>query len=121
MYRCDASGDRWYDVPVGVQSCEQMGSMNSPKQDRLENIATSKPSEPFKSTGSNGAIAGMGVLLAVAVFLVFGQTLRREFVNYDDGQYFSSNLRENQEPTQSVILPKADTPENVARSQPPPG
>jgi Tfp pilus assembly protein PilF len=65
--------------------------MNSFKQDQLENIATSKPSEPSKSTGSNGAIAGMCVLLAVTVFLVFGQTLRYDFVNYDDDQYFYAN------------------------------
>jgi tetratricopeptide (TPR) repeat protein len=65
--------------------------MNSPKQDRLENIATSKPSELSKSTGSNGAIAGMCVLLVVAVLLVFGQTLRHEFLNFDDDQYFYSN------------------------------
>jgi len=64
---------------------------------------------------------GIFITLAVVAALVFYQTIRHEFVNYDDGQYFPSNPRENQEPTQSVILPKADTPENVARSQPPPG
>ena len=68
-----------------------MGSMNSPKQDRLEKIAPSKPSEPSENTGSNGAIAGMCVLLVVAVLLVFGQTLRHEFLNFDDDQYFYSN------------------------------
>lgn len=35
---------------------------------------------------------GVCVLLVVAVFLVFGQTLRHGFVNYDDDQYFYSNL-----------------------------
>ncbi|MGA3163238.1 MAG: tetratricopeptide repeat protein [Verrucomicrobiota bacterium] len=46
-----------------------------------------------RSTGLNGkaAVAGICVLLAVAVFLVFGQTLRYDFVNYDDDVYFSSN------------------------------
>ena len=36
-------------------------------------------------------MAGICVLLAAAVLLVFGQTLRHEFVNYDDEQYFSAN------------------------------
>src|ERR1039457_1926856 len=36
-------------------------------------------------------IAGLCVLLAVAVLLVFGQTVRHQFLNYDDNQYFSSN------------------------------
>jgi cytochrome c-type biogenesis protein CcmH/NrfG len=36
-------------------------------------------------------IAGMCVLLAVAVLLVFGQTVRHQFLNYDDNQYFTSN------------------------------
>jgi len=73
-------------------------------------------------TGSDDkrVVPGICVFLAVAMLLVFGQTLRHEFVNYDDGQYFPSIPRENQEPTQSVILPKADTPEHVAGSRPPP-
>ena len=33
----------------------------------------------------------MCVVLALAVFLVFGQTLRYGFVNFDDDSYFSSN------------------------------
>jgi tetratricopeptide (TPR) repeat protein len=33
------------------------------------------------------------VLLITMVFVVFGQTLHHEFVNYDDGQYFYSNSR----------------------------
>ncbi|MGA2242992.1 MAG: tetratricopeptide repeat protein [Verrucomicrobiota bacterium] len=36
-------------------------------------------------------VLGVCVLLAVAVFVVFGQTLRHEFVSYDDYDYFSSN------------------------------
>jgi tetratricopeptide (TPR) repeat protein len=34
---------------------------------------------------------GIGVLLVASVFLVFGQTLRHDFVNYDDDQYFYAN------------------------------
>jgi protein O-mannosyl-transferase len=54
-------------------------------------MAVSKSQE--RSTGLNGkaAVAGVSVLLAVAVFLVFGQTLRFDFVNYDDDVYFYSN------------------------------
>jgi protein O-mannosyl-transferase len=33
----------------------------------------------------------ISVLLMVAVFLVFGQTLRHDFVNYDDDVYFYAN------------------------------
>jgi protein O-mannosyl-transferase len=36
-------------------------------------------------------MVGVGVLLAMAVLLVFGQTLRYDFVNYDDDQYFYTN------------------------------
>ena len=32
------------------------------------------------------------ILLAVLVFAVFGQTLRQGFVNFDDGDYFTSNF-----------------------------
>jgi protein O-mannosyl-transferase len=35
----------------------------------------------------------MGMLLAAAVLLVFGRTCRFEFINYDDGKYFSTNPR----------------------------
>ena len=38
-------------------------------------------------------VLGVCVLLAVAVFVVFSQTLRHEFVNYDDDGYFSSNYQ----------------------------
>jgi Flp pilus assembly protein TadD len=34
---------------------------------------------------------GICVLLVVAVFLVFGQTLRHDFINYDDEDYFYAN------------------------------
>jgi tetratricopeptide (TPR) repeat protein len=43
------------------------------------------------STRQNQPIAGISVLLVVAVFLVFGQTLWHDFVNYDDQDYFYSN------------------------------
>src|SRR3982074_3545238 len=34
---------------------------------------------------------GICILLAVITWLVFGQTLRDEFVNYDDGSYVYGN------------------------------
>jgi protein O-mannosyl-transferase len=42
-------------------------------------------------TRNNSAAFSVSVLLAAAVFLAFGQTLRHEFVNYDDNLYFYSN------------------------------
>ena len=41
--------------------------------------------------GKNRSVLVVCVLLAVAVLLVFCQTLRYEFVNYDDDQYFYAN------------------------------
>jgi cytochrome c-type biogenesis protein CcmH/NrfG len=54
-------------------------------------MAVSKSQEC--STGLNGkaAIPGVCALLAVVVALVFCQTIRHEFVDYDDGQYFFTN------------------------------
>jgi predicted negative regulator of RcsB-dependent stress response len=43
------------------------------------------------STRQNQQIVGISVLLVVAVFLVFGQTLRHDFINYDDEDYFYAN------------------------------
>ncbi len=54
-------------------------------------MAALKSSERPTDLNSHGAIVGMCVMLVVAVFLVFGQTLRHGFVNYDDDKYFSSN------------------------------
>jgi len=36
-------------------------------------------------------VFGICVLLGILVFLVFGQTLRQEFINYDDGLYVCQN------------------------------
>ena len=53
----------------------------------------SAPKSPEHLTGLNGksAVLGVCVLLVVAVLLVFGRTLRYDFVNYDDDQYFYAN------------------------------
>src|ERR1035437_3803912 len=44
-----------------------------------------------RSVGAPGAIAGVCVFLAVIVWAVFGQTLRHEFVNFDDDAYVYEN------------------------------
>ncbi len=44
-----------------------------------------------ESSRRNWEIAGIGVLLAVLVFLVYGQTIRFEFVYYDDQFYVYQN------------------------------
>jgi len=69
-----------------------MESASPPRQNRPESMAALKSSERPTDLNSHGAIVGMCVMLVVAVFLVFGQTLRHGFVNYDDDKYFFSNL-----------------------------
>jgi len=68
-----------------------MASPTPDRQNRLDRMDASRSQQ--SSTGSNGhaAVAGVCVLLAAAVFLVFGQTLRHDFVNYDDDVYFYAN------------------------------
>jgi protein O-mannosyl-transferase len=65
--------------------------VNLPKEEQLLNKALAQPFERPAGPGRRNAVSGMCVLLAVAVFLVFGQTLRYDFVNYDDDQYFYAN------------------------------
>ena len=57
----------------------------------MENKAVDRPLKCPTGPDRRSAVAGMCVLLAVAVFLVFGQTLRHEFINYDDEEYFYDN------------------------------
>jgi Flp pilus assembly protein TadD len=45
----------------------------------------------MSSRNRKRTISGTCLLLALAVILVFGRTVRHEFVNYDDDQYFYSN------------------------------
>jgi tetratricopeptide (TPR) repeat protein len=54
-------------------------------------MGTPKLQERPAGPDGKWTVPAVCVLLAVAVLLVFGQTLRHEFVNYDDDQYFSSN------------------------------
>ena len=52
---------------------------------------------PSQSSPHSAGLSGkrmdfiISLLLVAAVFLVFGQTLRHGFVNYDDDQYFYAN------------------------------
>jgi Tfp pilus assembly protein PilF len=56
-------------------------------------MSGSPSQSPPHSAGSSGKHMDfvISLLLVVAVFLVFGQTLRHGFVNYDDDQYFYAN------------------------------
>jgi Flp pilus assembly protein TadD len=52
------------------------------------------PSQPKRDSSKSGDKRldyAVGAVLVAVVFLVFGQTLRRGFVNYDDDQYFYAN------------------------------
>jgi len=60
-----------------------------PDKNALVGMAALRPNSA--SPASHGAVAGMCILLAAAVFLVFGQSVRHDFVNYDDEEYFYSN------------------------------
>jgi protein O-mannosyl-transferase len=62
-----------------------------PGGDPLKHKAAAPPTDRQTVSDSHGAVVGMGLLLVIAVWLVFGQTLRHQFINYDDDQYFSAN------------------------------
>jgi protein O-mannosyl-transferase len=54
-------------------------------------MAVSKLQKHSAGLNDKTAVVGVCALLAAAVFVVFGQTLRYDFVNYDDDVYFYSN------------------------------
>jgi len=43
------------------------------------------------ASGSGKLVLGICILLAAITWLVFGQTLGHEFINYDDREYVSEN------------------------------
>jgi len=51
----------------------------------------SQPPTPSANSGGSRLDFVVGAVLVAVVFLVFGQTLRHGFVNYDDDQYFYAN------------------------------
>ena len=65
----------------------------SPKQKVLRMAPSDNTTQPTLPVGSGNhrAILGVCALLVVAVWLVFGQTLGHQFVNYDDDQYVYNN------------------------------
>jgi protein O-mannosyl-transferase len=46
---------------------------------------------PSANSNIRGKVTGISLLLVAAVFLVFGQTWRHEFINYDDDVYVAAN------------------------------
>jgi protein O-mannosyl-transferase len=68
-----------------------MESAGRPGQNRPDRMASTQPQKHPAGPDGRGHTLGMCVLLAVAVFLVFGRTLRYDFVNYDDDVYFYAN------------------------------
>jgi protein O-mannosyl-transferase len=62
-----------------------------PQGDQLENMAVGQPSERLADPDSRSTVAGLCVLLAMAVLLVFGRTVWYQFVCYDDDLYFDHN------------------------------
>jgi protein O-mannosyl-transferase len=62
----------------------------------LRNKVDDPPVDHPAGCGNKRTKVGVYVLLAVAVLLVFGRTLRYEFVNYDDGPYVYENVHVTQ-------------------------
>ncbi len=53
-------------------------------------VAPQSPERPTR-WNDNGTIVGVCALLVAAVWLVFGQIVRNQIINYDDSLYFSAN------------------------------
>jgi protein O-mannosyl-transferase len=66
-----------------------MPSANPSEPNHPSGMAASRPH--FTGPDDKRTVPGICLLLAVGVLLVFGQTLRYDFINYDDEQYFSTN------------------------------
>jgi hypothetical protein len=65
----------------------------SPTGDMPELANSRLPESECRPTGLNDrwTVLGVCIFLAVAIWLVFGQTLRHDFVNYDDNEYVYKN------------------------------
>ena len=68
-----------------------MESASPPRQNYSESMAATRSPERPTRWKDNGIVVGVCVLLVAAVWLVFGQTVRHQFLNYDDNLYFSAN------------------------------
>jgi protein O-mannosyl-transferase len=62
-------------------------SAEAPGQNQTEEMPSPKSHKIPAGQGNQRVVPGICLLLVVAVFLVFGQTLRFGFVNYDDSTY----------------------------------
>ena len=65
----------------------------SQKQKNLQTAPFNDATQPALPVGSGnyGAVVGVCVFLIAAVWVVFGQTLGHQFVNYDDNSYVYEN------------------------------
>jgi protein O-mannosyl-transferase len=68
-----------------------MEPASSRRQNHPKSMAAPKSPEPPAGCNGHGAVFVVCALLILAVLLVFGQTLRYEFVNYDDNEYVYEN------------------------------
>ena len=68
-----------------------MDTANLPGENCRNCMAVSKPQSSSLYADGKWTVPGICILLAVAVFVVFGQTIRHEFVNYDDDDYVYNN------------------------------
>ena len=81
------------------------GSKKKTKPGKATAARSGAPVSPESTSGPAGlsdrwAVPGVCVFLAAAIWLVFGQTLGHEFVNYDDNDY----VYENPHITQGLTL-----------------
>jgi tetratricopeptide (TPR) repeat protein len=68
-----------------------MDTANLPGENYRNCMAVSKPQSSSLYSDGKWTVPGICILLAVAVFVVFGQTIRHEFVDYDDDDYVYNN------------------------------
>jgi tetratricopeptide (TPR) repeat protein len=68
-----------------------MDTANIPGKNWRHSMAVPKPQSSSLLSDGKWTVPGICVLLALAVFVVFGQTCRHEFVNYDDDEYVYNN------------------------------
>ena len=66
-----------------------MKSAKNPEPDRPQRMAVSEPR--LANSDDNRVAGGVCVLLVLAVLLIYGQTFRHQFVNFDDDQYVYAN------------------------------
>ena len=62
-----------------------------PGAPETENSSTPGTADRPSRWSERWLVVGVCLFLAVITFVVFGQTLRHEFVNYDDGRYVADN------------------------------